>query len=442
MSRGCHPTTIILALSLWAVATGCGTSRPVVVQASPPPAVTAGLPKVDTRRIEHALVTSEADVLGTEAERRFAAAREAFYNRSTDEAVSILRDLIRQGSPKTDTNHAALLIAEFYQQDGRWKEAAEQWSAINTGGRFRHRLDMAQRMAELPPRTIAFQSNSVPIGFTLARGQLVMASAKFNGVAARVLVDTGFNMSLVSDTFARRAGITVQPWKIGFRDANERTSPVPVALVRELEFGPLRAANVPVISSPLGYLDNIVGQVDAVIGWDLLQQADVTWDFPALRLSISQPSGPLVPEPKLSGRKEPLLKVVSVDGRPLDLFLDTGFASKPPSVGLAANAGLLHTKIDERRASRTWRPTLNVGMRSFRVRWPKRIEPFPFWFDGHTFTMPWATIRRSIDVREGVQTGDGVIGNGPFLSGRLRLCAVRRLAEFTPGSSTPSGDVR
>lgn len=437
MRCGTLARILVVMLAVGILSTGCRAPDTVHIRPSAIPAPNVSLPPLNKKRIEQALVPGEAGLLETEAERRFAAAREAFWNRSTDEAVSILRDLIRAGSPKSDTNHAAFLIAEVYQEDGRWKEAADQWAAINSKGRFQYRLDFARFMAGLPPRTIAFQSNVAPTQIELKLGQLVKARARINGVEATVFVDTGFSMTFVSDKFARRAGVVVHSQKIGFNDANNRGGQVSIALVRDLEFGALRAENVPVISGSLGYLDNIAGEVDAVIGWDLLQHADVTWDFPALRMEVSQPSGTRMVDPKLSGRKAPLLQVASMDGRPLDLFLDTGFASKPPSLSLVANAGLLFTKIDERHASRTLRPTISVGMRSFRVKWPRRIRPFKFWFDGNSFTVPTATVSRRIDVREGVQTCDGMIGNGPFLSGRLRVCGVRRLAEFTPGPAMP-----
>lgn len=130
-----------------------------------------------------------------------------------------------------------------------------------------------------------------------------------------------------------------------------------------------------------------------------------------------------------------MLKVHSAEGRELDLFLDTGFASRPAGVSLARNAGLLFTKVDGGKVRARWRPSLSMGMNSFRMHWPGRIRPFAFWMDGWRFELPHATVSKRVDVREGFQTCDGMVGNAPFLKGRLRLCGVRRLAAYTAGSA-------
>lgn len=415
---------------------GCSAPQAVQVRPAPAPLPTAALPALDTDRIQQLLVPAEAVNLPTEQERRLVSAREAFWNRETDKAVAILKELIAAAPPKIDTNHLRRLIGEFYEEDGRWGEAADQWAAMGTAPGRVERQKFAQFMAGLPRRTISFVPDAGPIPMELKRGQLVKARAKINGTEAVVFIDTGFTGSLVSEGFARRAGIEIHSQTIGMTDSNRKRREVQMVSARGIEIGGLKAENVPMIMSPLLFLDNLVGDVDAVIGWDLLQHADVTWNFPATEMTLKQPSGPPVTEPNLTGRRAPMLRVLSAEGRRLDLFLDTGYESRPPTVSLVANADLLFTKLDGRQAGFRWRPQFSMGMNSFRVKWPRQVSPFEFWFDGQIFTIPLATVSRSVDVREGLQTCDGMIGNSPFLSGTLRVCGVQRLASFTPGATS------
>ncbi len=416
-----------------ALFTGCGAPRVVQVRPASEPLPTSAFPALDTDRVQQLLVPAEAANLPTEQERRLVSARETFWNRETDKAVAILKELIAAAPPRIDTNHLRHLIGEFYHEDGRWAEAVDHWATM--GPDRVERQKFARFMADLPRRTISFIPDAGPISMELKLGQLVKARAKINGMDAVVFIDTGFTGSLVSEGFALRAGIEIHSQTTGMTDSNGKRREVRMVSARRIEIGGFRAENVPMVMSPLRFLDNLLGDVDAVIGWDLLQHADVTWNFPAAEMTLKEPSGPPVPEPNLTGRREPMLRVMSAEGRRLDLFLDTGYASKPPTVSLVANAGLLFTKVDERRAGFRWRPQFSMGMHSFRVKWPRQLRSFEFWFDGRTFAMPLATVSRRADVREGLQACDGMVGNAPFLSGTLRVCGVRRLASFTPGAA-------
>lgn len=421
-------------VAAWLLLTGCQVPEGKVrVSPSPAPAPLVSLPTLNTARVEPRLVPAERPALSTESERRFAAAREAFWNRETEAAVDLLRGLSQEAPSKSDARHLQRLMVDCYQEDGRWEEARKLLvDSSQTAGQRKQKV-FAEFMAGLPARSLVFGTNASPVTFELRRGQWVVARVRINGLEAIALIDTGFSMSLVTENFARRAGIELFAQTIELSDANDSGRQVRVALVQELELGGLLARKVPVVCSPAGFLDNFLGEVDAVIGWDLLQQADATWNFPEKVMAVSAPSGPRVEDPMLSGRRAPLLTVRSAQGRALELFLDTGYASMRPEVSLSDNAGLLFTKLDRGLVKFRWRPSFEVGMNSFRIRWPRSIRPFSFWFDGHSFEMPRAAVHRLVDVREGWQTCDGIVGNAPFLSGTLRLCGVRRLATFTPG---------
>lgn len=427
----------------------------VTVTPSPSPPAMGGadrrLPTVNTARVERVLVPAERGALSSPFERGLAAAREAFWNRDTDQAVAGFRALLEQPEAQAGRHRGYLqaLLVECYQADGRWTEALEQMRGMGwtEGGRRRKAVAFAEFMAKLPPPRVTFESVVRPVAFERRLGQLVMARVRINGVEARAFVDTGFSRSYVTEEFARRAGVDVRSTSVPLHDANGSTGQAQMAVVREWEIGGLRAANWPVVCGPARRLGSMLGPVDAVLGWDLLQLADVTWDFPAGVMTLVAPvrnaaapdgsggGGADATAPRLAGRRAPIVTVMTEDGGELDLFLDTGFAARPAGVALVRNAGLLFTKVDERRVRARWRPTFQLAMNSFRVRWPSIIRPFRFWSDGHWFGLTQATVSRSIDVREGLVTCDGVIGNAPFLQGQLRLCAVERRFEYRPSTS-------
>lgn len=406
--------------------------RGVVVRPAPEPLRNDSLPVVENVRVERALVPSEAKRLTTGAETRFAEAREAFWNHDTAGALRLLRESLSGEENSRKRRHLQWLIVDCLEADADWDGA---FAALTGFGLAELRRDHAahlQFMASLPAATRSW-TESLPLPMELRLGQLVVTRVRINGVDARVFVDTGFSMSLVTESFADRAGLKVFRQTVTLSDANDRDKDARIALANEVRFGGLLAKNVPLVCSSLNSLRRIVGDVDAVVGWDLLQHADVLWDFPARQMTIAAPPPASTPERlDLSGRRLPLLRVTSSDGHPLDLFLDTGFALSPAGISLTRNAGLLDTRVDLAGARWNWRPSFQLGLNSFRVRWKRRLRPFEFWFAGRSFGLAEAKIANRVDVREGRQTCDGVIGNAPFLSGQLRLCGVRRLAGFVP----------
>lgn len=408
-----------------------GGAPEVKVTVGPKPEAILPLPAVDTNRVEIALVPAAQSSLIADADRRFAAAREAFWNRDTVAAEALLRGLLPDAKSDSFARLLQRLIADCQAEDGKWGEAVARWEEFKLTDHdpdyYRHALFMAG----LPERAFAFATNALPVSFDLRLGQLVVTTVRINGHEAMALIDTGFSMSFVTEEFSERCGLKTFAQTIPLTDANGNDRAVKLGLVEQLEVGGLRATQIPVVCGPNRQLAKLLGEVEVVVGWDVLQHADVIWDFSARQMSVAAPDGPIESEPSLAGRKAPLLKVYSAEGRELDLFLDTGFASRPAGVSLAKNAGLLFTKVVGDSVRLRWRPTMSMGMNSFRVRWPSRIQPFQFWMDDCVFELPQATVTKRVDVREGLQTCDGTVGNAPFLKGRLRLCGVRRLATYT-----------
>jgi hypothetical protein len=428
---------VTLAVGCRSVPTAEKVAQEVSVARSAAPERVKVLPALNSRPVPRVLISSEKNSITNEVDKRFVAAREAFWNRDTDAAVALWRQLLPEMRSTNDARRTRNLIVDSYETDGRWAEALAGIEEFQTSGSRTQHVTFLKLLESLPRQKIAFDTNAPPVPFSLKLGQLVMANARINGSNATVFVDTGFSMSFVTESFAKRAGLEKLHHTIRLIDVNGGSRNTSAALVNEIQIGGLRVENVPVICGPSGYLGDIVGHVDAVIGWDVLQHADVTWDFPAREMSLSAPSGPRVSDPVLCGRIAPIITVRSGEGRALDLFLDTGYASRPAGVELWENADVLFTKVDQARVRSRWLPTFHQGMNSFRISWPRRIRPFRFWFDGQTFEVKGAGVSRNarVHVREGLQVCDGMIGNAPFIHGRLRVCGARRLVSYTNSTS-------
>ncbi len=402
----------------------------VLVRVAPPPERTPGLRGMEGVDVEWGLIPSQSGELKTEWERKFAAAREASWNRDSATVERLLRELLAgEKHPERKAAWQARLV-EACEADGRWSDAVERLKEFGIDKRNPGWLAHDQGRASLPRMEVRFEAGAGEVPFELRFGQLVRCKARINGAEAVVMVDTGFSMSMVTEEFARRAGVEILRQKISMYDVNGSKRQVNLALARDLEFGGLRARQLTVIASKERYLKSVFGEVDAVVGWDVLQRADVTWDFPAGRMRVAAPEGAMAEKPVLGGRYSPLIRVRSAQGREMEWFLDTGFGPYRPNAALVENAGLLFTRVHARRVRRNWLPTFTLGINSFRIRWERSITPFQFWFSGHEFELDHASVRGTVDIREGWQMCDGMVGNAPFLKGRLRLCAPRRLAEF------------
>jgi len=424
----------MLAVLLVAAA-GCASPTSVRISEQPTPPVERTLPAIDTLRVERAVVSSEAPWLETESERNFVRAREAYWNRRTDEAVALWRGLLIRTNSKTSVDLIFPgFILQAYEEDGRWADALAVGREFGVDQTHPQRLATARTLADVVPPLFEFQPGAPELGFELRREQLVLARGRLNGHPARFFLDTGFSRTFVAAAFARKAGLQLRAGAVFINDSHSREREARWAVTSDLSIAGMTVRGLPVVVGDVGKLSRIVGEVDVVLGWDVLQHTDVSWNFPDRLLRITRPEGQPGPAPVLSGRQAPILRMVSPDGHPLELFLDTGFAPRPASVTFNRNARLLDSHIARGRFRRGLAPSFSSGMYSVGLRWPRVARNFPLWFDGWELTMPRATVRSRVEVREGLQACDGMIGNAPFLGGTLRLNAQARLASFSPAA--------
>ena len=431
--RSCvHPLCLAL---MFALVAGCASFRApkVSVTAAPRPALwpAGSLPALPDDDSRLAIVLSERDRLAEPDAQKFFAAREAFWNYETDTAVQLFRELRNENV--IEAGHFHDLVFECYRRSERWADLVTFLTAAGLEESWARGLDLAKFMASLPPRELHFAAEASAVPMTLRLGTWVVVDAEINGAKARVMLDTGFNMSWVSERLARRAGIEFTPQKISLTDVNGRKRAEVIALARELRVAGLTARQSPVVVGSSLMLEYGVG-IDAVVGWDVLQHADITWDFPARRLTMVAPQGPLNPRPNLAGRVAPLFTVIASTGRPLLVSFDSGCRGNNRSaIELFNNDGVLTTKISVAEFRRGWLPAFTGGVHSLASSSRRFARRFHFWLDGYEFKLPGAALVAPDDTlhrQEQLVCYDAVIGNGPFLAGRLRICGVRREVSF------------
>jgi predicted aspartyl protease len=411
---------------------GCSSAAVVRVElAAAPAASAAGLAALADSDVRLPVIPSEIGRLTDPDARKFVFLREAFWNHQPHEAVSVLRQMRQQELVSADDFYK--LALQCYEESSLWEAMLAFMAEFDLQEAHSERLRFAQFMAALPARKIEFSAPANPVPFKLRMGDMVVVEVNINGVKAQLLVDTGWRVTWLSSKFARRAGVqrltdssTVSTPPVGLRS-------VPQALVLELQLGGTIVRNMPVSIGSVSLVEFGL-RVDGVLGWDLLQYMDVTWDFPAKVMTLAPPRETAPIAVALSGRAAPILTVISPAGRPLDLLLDTGMHAGRAAVSLYANDGVLASKtpLDEFRP--TFWANVGWGTDSFWVRRPKVAKPFDFWIAGYRFRVATASLLNESLKRENFSYVDGIVGNAPFLSGKLRLCGVRREASFEASS--------
>jgi hypothetical protein len=418
----------VLATALLCVAcgfAGCsagpGAHARVSKSPAPPLAASGVAPALPEKHSMSGWTMGREEAEDSAGLKKWFAAREAFWNYDTDTAVKLLREL-REEKVVND-EHFADLARQCYQLSERWADGTALDSELGK------QVEFFRFRAGLPPREMSFAADVAPVPFTFESGALVVVEAEINGRRARLMVDTGAEMTWLSTSFAREAGVTMFDHTINLQDATGSGRRANVGLLQRLELGGMTVTNLPIIGSTSLFLALGAG-VDGILGWDVLQQADVTWDFPAQRLTLAAPRGGMSETPTLFGRRGPIFRFSSAEGRPLFMFFDSGATSGNGFIDLYENDGVLATKTNLASFRHSWRPVFQTAMHSFSVSWPRRAKPFVYWMDGYRFEMPGAWLVKGVERYEMFGCLDGTVGNLPFLQGKLRLCGVRREASF------------
>ena len=157
--------------------------------------------------------------------------------------------------------------------------------------------------------------------FRLSSGYLIQVEGRIGDQTnLKFILDTGATISMVGQRVAEKLKLdahTAQSFNFD-RNLQWETATLP-----EVQFGPIRAANVVVLVGDLARYSDFARKADAIIGMDLLKLSDITIDFGAGNL-IFDPT----PQKTYVAGGDPMTKCLVVElqvqDRPVHLLVDTG----------------------------------------------------------------------------------------------------------------------
>jgi predicted aspartyl protease len=167
-------------------------------------------------------------------------------------------------------------------------------------------------------------SENVPgsaLPFRLSSGYLIQVEGRIGDQAhLKFILDTGASITIVGHRIAQKLKLDAQPAQSFNFDRNLQWER---ATLPEVQFGPIRAANVAVLVGDLARYSEFAGKADAIIGMDLLKLSNVTVDFGAGNL-IFDPTKQRTYSAGGDPMAQCLIVELQVQDRPVHLIVDTG----------------------------------------------------------------------------------------------------------------------
>jgi predicted aspartyl protease len=159
--------------------------------------------------------------------------------------------------------------------------------------------------------------------FRLSSGFLIQVEGRIGDQAhLKFILDTGASISIVSEKLAQKLKLKPDAHPAQGFDF-DRNLQWETATIPEIQFGPIRAANVAVLVGHLARYSEFASKADAIIGVDLLNLSDVTIDFEAKKL-IFDLTEPRTYRAGGSPMAQCLIVEFLVQDRPVHLIVDTG----------------------------------------------------------------------------------------------------------------------
>jgi len=157
--------------------------------------------------------------------------------------------------------------------------------------------------------------------FRLSSGYLIQVEGRIGDQTnLKFILDTGASISMVDQRIAAKLKLDAHTAQSFNFDRNLKWE---TATVPEVQFGPVRAANVAVLVGDLARYSEFARKADAIIGMDLLNLSNLTVDFGAGNLIFDL----VAPQTYLAGG-DPMTKCLVVElqvqDRPVHLLVDTG----------------------------------------------------------------------------------------------------------------------
>jgi predicted aspartyl protease len=157
--------------------------------------------------------------------------------------------------------------------------------------------------------------------FRLSDGYLILVEGQIGTQTnLKFVLDTGATITIVDSKIANKLKLKRQPTESFNFD---RRLSWEQASFPEIQFGPIKAANIVMLVGHLAEYSEFARNVDAVIGLDLLKLSNFSVDYAARKIVFHSFSQGTTANPK-EALSSCLILEIQVQGHPVRLIVDTG----------------------------------------------------------------------------------------------------------------------
>lgn len=174
--------------------------------------------------------------------------------------------------------------------------------------------------AQQEPR-VRSSTTSTEIPFRLYNGFLIVVEGRIGNLnGLKFILDTGTSTSILDRRIADKLSLPRHPNHVVNYG---KTVGVDSATIPEVQFGPVQATDKNVLIADLGKFSDFARDVDAVIGVDLLQLNNITFDYNTRRVTFS-PIDHVIQDARMGPTPLTFTVDMQVQGHRVCLILDSG----------------------------------------------------------------------------------------------------------------------
>lgn len=328
-----------------------------------------------------------------------------------DSAKAIFGELNATSNDTVMVESAQEVLGSIYLYESRW-DSLVMLGIPRDEGDF---LSFVKAYQLTDAESYLFPEETIILPMKLSLTGTPIIEVVINGHRRRFWLDTGAGLSVLSSEAATDCGI-IPLSAVEAKALTSTTKKVGIqpAVIKEMRIGELEVRNHPAVIIDSENLEfKMLGmtfmKIDGIVGWNLIQNLDITIDYSKKRISIRKPQHSPSPSPTFFWLDYPIA-TVSSNGVPLHFFLDTGASG----TGIYENAfrKLSFEKIRE---------ATNIvggagGMERFEA---KKIEELELVIKGENILLKNVTSYPERDA--GFLKLDGILGADAFKKKRVHI---------------------
>jgi hypothetical protein len=268
----------------------------------------------------------------TKAHPHFAEGMNFVMNGKYDEAEKAFSRILSASRDSVETRHAKDALNEALAFQSKWNAIVEMDRRHPGGADGDNAAALARAYRAAMPETLSFPDGPVELPAKFGLSGTPEIEVTVNGVRKRFIIDTGAGLTVLASDFAEACGVKpagAETAKAG--TATDAKVSIRPAVIREISIGGLAFKNHPCIIIDKKDLEiKLFGfikllKVDGIIGWNAIQQIDLTLDYRNKKVRMEKPVPSAAgPERNLFWLGYPVVKAATASGRPLFFGLDTG----------------------------------------------------------------------------------------------------------------------